>query len=56
MQPDGSVKAVRVVEPLDTAYGLDGQALVAAARYRFTPGTLDGKPVPVLVPLPVTFR
>ena len=52
---DGTVGDVRVVQPLDQTYGLDDQAVKAAKQWRFKPGTKDGKPVPVLVSLEMTF-
>ena len=36
-------------------YGLDREALGAAAKYRFKPATLNGKPVPVRVTIGVKF-
>jgi TonB family protein len=53
--PDGSVGDVRVARPLDPTYGLDEEAVKAAKRWRFTPGTKDGTPVPVVVTLELTF-
>jgi beta-N-acetylhexosaminidase len=53
--PDGTVGDVRVVEPLDQTYGLDDEAISAAKQWRFKPGTKDGKPVPVVVTLEMTF-
>ena len=37
-------------------YGLDQAALDAVAKYKFTPATLKGIPVPVLVNIEVNFR
>ena len=34
---------------------LDEQALLAVKQWRFDPGTRDGKPVPVLVMIEMTF-
>ena len=56
VMPDGTVGKVRVVRSLDPLYGLDEQALLAASQSTFTPGTLDGKPVPVLVTMTFEFR
>jgi TonB family protein len=53
--PDGSVGEVRVVESLDKIHGLDEQAIKAARQWRFTPGTRDGKPVPVSVTIELVF-
>jgi TonB family protein len=52
---DGSVSQVRVLQSVDTTYGLDDQAVKAAKQWRFKPGTKDGKPVPVEVTLELTF-
>ncbi len=56
VMPDGTVGKARVVRSLDTLYGLDEQALIAARQSTFIPGALDGAPVPVLVTLTFTFR
>jgi len=53
--PDGTVGHVRVVKSLDKATGLDDQALGAAREWTFKPGTLDGKPVPMIVGIALTF-
>jgi TonB family protein len=53
--PDGTVGQVRVVKSLDKATGLDDQALGAAREWTFKPGTLDGKPVPMIVGIVLTF-
>lgn len=53
---DGTVGRTRIREPLDDQYGLDASALEAAAQWEFEPGTLDGKPVAVLMELRLQFR
>jgi TonB family protein len=53
--PDGTVGQVRVVKSLDKANGLDDQAMGAAREWRFKPGTLDGKPVPMIVGIVLSF-
>ena len=53
VQPDGAVGEVRVTKALDP--GLDQEAIRAVKQWRFKPGTKDGKPVPVLVTLELTF-
>jgi TonB family protein len=53
--PDGTVGSVRVVRSLDQQFGLDEAAIRAAKQYRFEPGTKDGRAVPVVVALEMTF-
>ena len=52
---DGSVGDVQVTQSLDTEYGLDEQAVKAMKQWEFTPGTKDGKAVPVEVAVEMTF-
>ena len=56
VMPDGTVGRARVVESLDTVFGLDAAALAAARRFTFEPGTLNGQPVPVLTTITMEFR
>jgi len=56
VKADGSVGDVRVVKSLDTFHGLDDEAVKAAKRWRFSPGRKNGKAVPVVVPLELTYR
>ena len=51
--PDGSVGPVCVVKSLDP--DLDASALAAAKAFRFSPGSENEKPVPVLVRIELTF-
>ena len=55
--PDGSVdpKRIRVVHSLDTTFGLDAQAIEAVKQWRFRPGRLNDRPVPVRVRVELTF-
>ena len=53
--PDGSVGKVEVVRSLDSAFGLDQEAIKAAKQWRFVPGTRFGEPVAVLVTIELTF-
>ena len=53
--PDGTVGDVRVVRSLDRNFGLDQEAIKAAKRWRFIPGTRFGEPVAVLVTIELTF-
>jgi TonB family protein len=50
----GNPQNVHVIRVL--GMGLDEKALEAVRRYRFKPGTKDGKPVPVLISVAVDFR
>ena len=50
---DGTVGEVRVIASLDAA--LDEEAIKAAKRWLFKPGTKDGQPVPVRISLEMTF-
>jgi TonB family protein len=52
---DGAVTDVRVTKSLDTVFGLDTEALNVVRRTRFSPATLNGKPVPVLVTFELMF-
>ena len=51
--PAGSVSLARVVEPLHPS--LDAEALRALSKWRFKPGTKDGKAVPVRVEIEMSF-
>lgn len=53
VQPDGTVAAVQVRRPLDP--GLDTQAVRALEQWRFRPGQRDGKAVPVMVEVEMSF-
>jgi TonB family protein len=55
VQPDGSVGEIKVVRSLDSAFGLDQEAIKAARQWRFAPGTKQGQPVPVLVTIAIAF-
>ena len=50
---DGGVSAARVIKPLHPE--LDEQALNAVKEWKFAPGVMNGKPVPVLVMIEMTF-
>ena len=53
--PDGSVGEVTVIRSLDKVFGLDDEAVKAARRMRFLPGTRFGEPVAVLVTIELSF-
>ena len=55
VNPDGSVSNIQVVRSLDPTFGLDQQAIEAARKWKFKPGTRLGQPVPVLVSIELTF-
>jgi TonB family protein len=52
---NGTVGEVSVVKSLDTVHGLDNAAVSTVKRWRFEPGTRDGKPVSVTVAIAMTF-
>ena len=53
--PDGTVGDVQIVKSLDPVFGLDEEAIKAARRWRFIPGTRFGEPVSVLVTIELAF-
>ena len=55
VQTDGAVGTCSVQRSLDSAFGLDQEAIKAARQWRFRPGTRMGEPVPVLVTIELTF-
>jgi TonB family protein len=55
VQSDGSVGDVTVTRSLDTTYGLDDEAVKAMKQWSFNPGKKDGKAVPVLVEVEMSF-
>jgi len=52
---DGTVGEVQVVKSLDRTFGLDQEAVKAARKWLFHPGTVKGVPVAVLVSIELTF-
>lgn len=50
---DGSVGEVGIVHSLDAE--LDDEAVKAFKKWRFTPGTVSGRPVPVIVGVQLSF-
>lgn len=56
VEPDGACGELRIVRGFTPPFGLDQQALAAARRWRFRPGTRDGEPVPVLINLEIEFN
>jgi TonB family protein len=53
VMPDGSVGGVRVTKPADE--GFNFAAIAAIRQWEFTPGRLNGTPVPVVVEVEMTF-
>ena len=54
--PDGTVGNIQVTRSLDMKFGLDVAAVMAAKQWRFEPGTRDGEPVAVKVPIALDFN
>ena len=54
--PDGRVGDVRVLRSLDQEYGLDESAIRSLKGWHFEPGSLLGRPVPVVVTVELQFR
>lgn len=53
--PDGTVGDARITKSLDPIFGLDEEAIKAARKWQFEPGTRFGQPVAVLVGLELYF-
>lgn len=51
---DGKARDIEVIEEL--GYGCDEAAIEALKRSRFSPGTQDGKPVPMRIRIPYRFK
>lgn len=54
VEPTGVVGEVSISQPL--GMGLDEQAIVMLQKWRFSPATKDGHPVPAHIEIEVTFR
>ena len=52
---DGTVGDAKVVRSLDPIFGLDQAAIAAVKAWKFKPGMRDGKPIPVLVTVEMSF-
>ena len=52
---DGRPSGCRIVRSLDSAFGLDQQAVLAASKWRFRPGTRLGEPVRVEITIEMAF-
>ena len=53
--PDGTVGAAQITRSLDSIFGLDQEAVKTVRQWRFIPGTLAGRAVPVLVEIELVF-
>lgn len=53
VMPDGTISETRVKRSLP--FGLDEEAIKAARQWRFSPGTRQGEPVPVIVSIELSF-
>lgn len=56
VQTDGTVGDVRVLKSLDSAMGLDTEAVKAARKWLFVPGKRQGKAVPIVAVLELSFN
>ena len=56
VQPDGTVKDVRLLQSLDPHFGLDQEALETASKWTFAPGMRDGQPVAVRIIIELDFN
>jgi len=56
VRADGSVGDVDVVHSLDAASGFDSEAVKAFKTWRFTSGTLAGRPAPIVVGVQIKFE
>jgi TonB family protein len=52
--PDGHVAYIQILKPY--GFGFDDAAVKAVLNWQFTPGTVNGQPVPVAVKVEVPFR
>ena len=55
VQTTGVCTNIRVERSFDPPFGLDEQAMKAAAEWRFRPAMRRGQPVPVLVTMEIAF-
>jgi protein TonB len=55
VQTSGVCTDIRVKRSFDPAFGLDQEAIKAAAQWRFRPGMLRGQAVPVIVTMEIAF-
>jgi protein TonB len=55
VQTNGVCAGIRVLRSFSPSFGLDQEAIKAAAQWRFRPGMHRGQPVPVLVTMEIEF-
>jgi TonB family protein len=55
VRPSGVCTNIRVVHAFNPTFGLDQEAIKAAAQWRFRPGMRRGEAVPVLVTMEIAF-
>jgi periplasmic protein TonB len=55
VRPNGVCTNIRVVRAFNPTFGLDLEAIKAAAQWRFRPGMRRGEAVPVLVTMEIAF-
>jgi protein TonB len=55
VQTNGVCTNIRVLRSLNPPFGLDQEAIKAAAQWRFRPGMRRGQPVPVVVTMQIEF-
>ena len=55
VKTDGRVGDVRVTQSLDRIFGLDDEAIKAVKKWTFKPGRRNDRPIPVIIPVTVTF-
>lgn len=55
VEPDGTVRQLKILRSLDPVYGLDEQAIKAVRAWRFAPATRHGEPVAVVVTVETAF-
>ena len=55
VQPDGTIGDVRILRSLDPEFGLDQEAVRAAAQWLFRPAVMGGQPVPFVVSIELVF-
>lgn len=52
---NGKVQDVTVTKSLDREFGLDDEAVKSVKKWRFKPGTMEGKPVAVEIEVEMSF-